>query len=255
ERFSFLRGGENRLNRKNIEAAIDGSLKRLGVDAIDLYQLHWPDRATNFFGALGYVHTPDDPDVTPLAESLGALQDFVAAGKIRAVGLSNETPWGVGECLRLADRLGLPRVVTIQNPYNLLNRTFEVGLSEIAIREDVGLLAYSPLAFGTLSGKYLGGVIPAGSRLEQHPTFRRYMKPNAVAATERYVAIAREAGLDPAQMALAYVNSRPFVTSNLIGATSPEQLAANIASAQLTLSEDVVAAIEAVHAELPNPAP
>jgi len=255
ERFPFLRGGTARLDRANIEAALDGSLRRLGVETIDLYQMHWPDRPTNFFGALGYVHQPDPPDATPLAETLGALNDFVVAGKIRAIGVSNETPWGVAECLRLSDRLGLPRIATIQNPYSLLNRTFEVGLAEMSMREDVGLLPYSPLAFGTLSGKYLGGAIPADSRLAHHPDYRRYMKPNAVLATERYVAIARDAGLDPAQMALAYVNSRPFNTSNLVGATSLEQLRANIASAEITLSADLLDAIEAAHAEIPNPAP
>ena len=255
DRFPFLRGGEARLDRANIRAAVEGSLKRLRTDMIDLYQLHWPDRASNFFGQLGYVHKPDDLGATPLAESLGALDELVKEGKIRAVGLSNETPWGVNECLRLSDRLGLPRVAAIQNPYNLLNRTFEVGLAEIAIREDVGLLAYSPLGFGVLSGKYLGGAQPEGARLTMHAVYRRYSGPRPAAATAQYVAIAREAGLDPSAMALAYVNSRPFTTANLIGATSLEQLEVNLSSAGLTLSDDVLAAIEAVHADTPNPAP
>lgn len=254
DRFPYMRDGAPRLDRKNIVAAVEASLKRLRTDVIDLYQLHWPDRATNFFGQLGYRHDPDAAE-TPLAESLGTLDDLVKAGKLRAIGLSNETPWGLMEALRLSDRLGLPRVATIQNPYSLLNRSFEVGLAEMAIREDCGLLAYSPLGFGVLSGKYLGGARPAGARITEHPVYARYITPRAEAATARYVAIAREAGLDPAQMALAYVNSRPFLTANLIGATSLAQLEANLAAAALTLSADVLHAIEAVHADNPNPAP
>jgi len=254
DRFPYLRDGNPRLDRKNIVAAAEASLKRLRTDVIDLYQLHWPDRATNFFGQLGYIHAPDAAE-TPLAETLGALGDLVTAGKIRAIGLSNDTPWGLMEAIRLSDRLGLPRVATIQNPYSLLNRTFEVGLAEMAMREDCGLLAYSPLGFGTLSGKYLGGARPPGARITEHPFYGRYTKPRGESATARYVAIAREAGLDPAQMALAYVNSRPFVTANLIGATSLDQLESNLASAALTLPADVLEAIEAVHADNPNPAP
>lgn len=251
--MEHLRGGP-RLDRANIQQALDASLKRLNTDYVDLYQLHWPDRQANFFGKLGY--TPgDDSNATPLEETLSALKELVDAGKVRTVGLSNETPWGVMTCLRLAETLGLPRVVSVQNPYNLLNRSYEVGLAEISHRENVGLLAYSPLAFGMLSGKYLGGLKPEGARLTLFERFQRYTSPLAEEATWAYVDIARRFGLDPAQMALAFVNSRPFLTSNIIGATTLEQLDSNIASESLTLSEEVVDAIEEVHQRLPNPSP
>ncbi len=249
----WIRGGP-RLDRRHLEAALDGSLRRLGVETIDLYQLHWPDRNTNFFGRLGYQHDPDD-DPVPLRETLEVLSDFVRSGKVRAIGVSNETPWGVMKLLALAREHGLPRIVSIQNPYNLLNRSFEIGLAEVSLRENVGLLAYSPLAFGVLSGKYLGGTRPAGARLTQFPRFDRYSNPRAQRAVEAYVAIAREAGLSPAQMALAYVNSRPFLTSNLIGATTLEQLEENLASIELRLPPEVLEAIEAVHDDNPNPSP
>jgi len=179
----------------------------------------------------------------------------VQAGKIRHVGLSNETPWGVMEFLRLAEQCGLPRVVSVQNPYALLNRVFEVGLAEVAHREDCGLLAYSPLGFGVLTGKYLHGQQPAGARVTLYERFSRYSNAQAMAATEAYVALALEHGLDPAQMALAYVNSRPFLTSNIIGATNMAQLQSNLASVELSLSEEVLSGIEAIHQRQPNPAP
>ena len=250
----YLRGGKARLDRKNIEAALEGSLRRLQTDYIDLYQLHWPDRKTNFFGQLGYAPAPEE-DSVPLEETLGVLEDLVRAGKIRYVGLSNETPWGTMRCLALSEQRELPRPVSIQNPYNLLNRTFEIGLAEIAIREQCGLLAYSPLAFGVLSGKYLGGARPAGARLSRFERFSRYSNPQADWATEKYVHLAREHGLDPAQMALAWVNRRPFVTATIIGATNLQQLEANLASIELTLPEALVAEIEAIHVQQPNPAP
>ncbi len=249
----WIRGGP-RLDRRHLEAALEGSLRRLGVETIDLYQLHWPDRKTNFFGRLGYEHDPDDAAV-PLRETLEVLADFVRAGKVRLVGVSNETPWGVMKLLQLAREHDLPRIVSIQNPYNLLNRTFEIGLAEVSLRERVGLLAYSPLAFGMLTGKYLGGARPSRARLTLFERFDRYSNPRAVAAIEAYVSIAREAGLSPAQMALAYVNSRPFLASNLIGATTLAQLEENLASLDLALAPEVLAAIEAVHADNPNPSP
>ncbi len=252
---SYFRDGRPRLDRANIEAALDASLRRLQTDHVDLYQLHWPDRSTNFFGRLGYQSEPDAPDTVPLEESLAVLADLVASGKVRTIGVSNETPWGTLRCVELARRNGWPRIVSIQNPYNLLNRTFEIGLAEVADREGVGLLAYSPLAFGVLSGKYLEGARPPGSRLTLFARFDRYNGPEAVRATAAYVALAREHGLDPAQMALAYVNDRPFVTSNIIGATTLEQLTANIASIELALSDDVLSGIEAIHTGQPNPAP
>ncbi|MDZ7854248.1 MAG: NADP(H)-dependent aldo-keto reductase [Halomonas sp.] len=251
--LEYIRGGP-RLTREHLHQAVDDSLTRLQTDYVDLYQLHWPDRKGNFFGKLGYVHDPEE-DATPLEETLSALKELVDAGKIRAVGLSNDTPWGVMRALHLADSLGLPRVASIQNPYSLLNRTFEVGLAEIAHRERVGLLAYSPLAFGMLSGKYLDGARPPGARLTLFERFQRYTNPLAQAATADYVQIARDHGLDPAQMALAYVNSRPFLTSNIIGATSLEQLESNLASESLRLDAEVLEAIEAVHQRIPNPAP
>ncbi|SLN12201.1 NADP(H)-dependent aldo-keto reductase [Oceanibacterium hippocampi] len=254
DRAYFGRGAETRLDAANIRAAIDGSLKRLQTDLIDLYQLHWPDRRTNFFGQLGYRHDPDD-DAIPLEDTLRALDDAVRAGKIRHVGVSNETPWGVMRFVQLAESLGLPRIASIQNPYSLLNRSFEVGLAEVAIREDVGLLAYSPMAMGALSGKYLDGKAPAGARFSLFDRFVRYTTPLAHEITAKYVALARKHGLDPAQMALAYVNSRPFVTATIIGATRMEQLEADIASIDLALDDDIVRGIEAIHEARPNPCP
>ncbi len=250
----YIRGGAARLDKKNIEAALDASLKRLQTDYIDLYQLHWPDRNTNFFGKLGYQHDPRDEPIL-LEETLTALNEFVLSGKIRFIGLSNETPWGTMKVLQIAEKLGLPRAVGIQNPYSLLNRTFEVGLAEVAHRENVGLLAYSPLGFGVLSGKYLRKKRPPGARLTLFDRFSRYNNPQAEAATERYVELARKFGVDAAQMALAYVTSRPFVTSTIIGATTMEQLSSNIASIQLKLLEPVLKGIEAIHQDHPNPAP
>jgi len=252
--FRHIRGGELRHGRKQIGAAIDGSLRRLGTDYIDLYQIHLPDRKTNMFGQRGFGHDPDDV-FTPVAETLDALDEQVRAGKVRAIGVSNETPWGLMTYLAEAERQGLPRVASIQNPYSLLNRLFEVGLAEIAIREDCGLLAYSPLAFGTLSGKYLNGQRPTGARLTLFPHYGRYVVPNAVAATADYVGLARRHGLDPAQMALAYVLSRPFLTSAIIGAATIDQLVSNLEAATLQLDADVVAGIEAIHAANPDPAP
>ena len=249
-----IRDGKGRLDRAAITAAIDGSLRRLRTDHVDLYQTHSPDRGTNVFGRLDYAHEPAKDGVA-IEETLGVLHDLVKSGKVRHVGVSNETPWGLGRHLALAAADGLPRVQAIQNSYSLLNRTFEVGLAEIAIRERCGLLAYSPLGMGVLSGKYLDGARPAGARLTLFERFKRYSKPRAEPAARAYVRIAREAGLDPAQMALAFCNSRPFLTSTLIGATSLGQLDSNAGSIDVTLPPDVLAAIEAVHAGNPNPCP
>lgn len=249
----WLRGAP-KLDRKSVIAACEGSLRRLQTDCIDLYQVHWPERNTNYFGKLGYVPR-DEERATPIAETLAALADLQTQGKIRHVGVSNETPWGLSEYLRIARENRLPGAVSIQNPYSLLNRSFEVGLAEFAHREQVGLLAYSPLGFGVLSGKYLDGARPAGARLSLFTRFTRYTSPEAEAATRAYVDLARAQGLDPAQMALAYVNSRPFVIANIIGATSLEQLRSNIASADLTLTDDVIRAIETIHRRHTIPCP
>jgi aryl-alcohol dehydrogenase-like predicted oxidoreductase len=251
--ITHIRDGQLKFNRKHIVAALDASLKRLQTDWIDLYQLHWPERQTNFFGKLGYQYCDDE--FTPFVETLEALSEQVAAGKIRHIGLSNETPWGLSQLLKLSDSKQLPRVASIQNPYSLLNRTFEVGLAEIAIHEHAGLLAYSPLAFGMLSGKYERGAKPEGARLTLFERFQRYNNPESIAATTRYVELARTHGLDPAQMALAFVTSRPFVTSNIIGATTLEQLDSNLSSIDLKLSEEVLTQIESIHKQQPNPAP
>lgn len=253
-RLGYLRGGKARLDRANIAAAVEGSLQRLKTDVIDLYQLHWPERETNVFGRLGYG-AGADAGGTPIEETLEALAGLVEAGKIRHVGLSNETAWGAMRYLALADAGRGPRMVSIQNPYSLLNRSFEVGLAEVALREACGLLAYSPLGMGVLSGKYLGGARPPGARLTLHTHYRRYLNPQAVAATAAYVRLARERGLDPARMALAYVNARPFVTSTIIGATTLEQLASDIASIDLALDREAVDAIEAIHKVYTYPSP
>lgn len=252
--LTYLRDGSPRLDRHNIEAALDSSLQRLRTDYIDIYQLHWPDRETNYFGELGY--SPSDGEhCVPIQETLEVLLDLVGSGKIRHIGVSNETPWGLMTYLQLAEAQDMPRPVSIQNPYNLLNRTFEIGLAEIAQRESCGLLAYSPMAFGVLSGKYLHRQRPAGARLTLFERFDRYSDPQADWATERYVALAREHGLSPAQMALSWVTSRPFVTSTILGATSLEQLEENLQSLSLTLTPEVIGGIEQIHRRQPNPCP
>ena len=236
ESFHYIRDGQPKLDTKNIKDALHASLKRLKTDYVDLYQLHWPDRQTNYFGQLGYQHIEEES--VELLESLQALADLVREGKVRHIGVSNETPWGVMQMLRLAEMYNLPRIVSIQNPYSLLNRTYEVGLAEISHREKVGLLAYSPMAFGALSGKYLHGSHPEHGRLTLYERFTRYSNPLGICAIEDYVEIANRHQLSAAQMSLAYVNSRDFLTSTIIGATTLDQLKENIASINVTLSDN-----------------
>ncbi|MYM60926.1 NADP(H)-dependent aldo-keto reductase [Vibrio sp. OCN044] len=242
------------LDRRNIHQAIDDSLKRLQTDHIDLYQLHWPQRRTNCFGQLNYPYPDQQEDVT-LIETLDSLASLVQAGKIRYIGVSNETPWGVMTLLRLAEKHELPRIVSIQNPYNLLNRSFEVGLSEISHYEGVKLLAYSPLAFGCLSGKYLNNTRPKGARCSLFERFVRYFTPQGIQATEAYVSLARDHGLTPAQMALAFVNQRPFVASTIIGATNLEQLKSNIDSLDVVLSDELLNELQEIGITYSNPCP
>lgn len=248
-----IRGGP-RLNAESLQGAVEGSLKRLRTDVIDVYQLHWPERPTNYFGRLGYKHR-DDGDAVPIAETVAALKGLVDAGKIRHWGLSNETPWGLMTFIHEAEKIGLAPPVSIQNPYSLLNRSFEVGLAEVAHREHVGLLAYSPLAFGMLSGKYRHGQRPAKARLTLFERFSRYSNEQAEAATEAYCQLAEQRGISPTHLALQFVTTRPFVTSNIIGATTLEQLREDLDSADLPWDEELERAVEAIHTRFPYPAP
>ena len=251
----WIRGGNSKFNESQIHAALEGSLKRLQTDYIDVYHLHWPERVVNNFGVRDFPHDRiATEEATPILETLRVLSDLVKQGKIRHIAVSNETPWGVMKFQSEAKAHGLSPVVAIQNPYNLLDRHFEIGLSEVSLREKIGLLVYSPLGGGRLSGKYLNGELPKGSRKERDPSRSRYDTPIvAQEATAKYVALAVKFGLDPSQMALAFVNSRPFVTSNIIGATTMEQLKTNIASKDITLSAEVLEGIELIYRSIPNP--
>jgi aryl-alcohol dehydrogenase-like predicted oxidoreductase len=254
--MTWLRGAPTELNASNILAAVEGSLKRLQTDYIDLYQLHWPDRPLPLFAdrTTTFRGLPEGPE-NAIEETLEVLGRLVKAGKVRHVGLSNETSWGTMRFLSAAEAGKGPRVISIQNAYNLLNRTFEIGLAEIALREQVGLLAYSPLAQGYLTGKYQRGARPPGARTTLFDRGQRYEKPGVEAAIDKYLDLAKEFGLDPAQMALAFVTSRPFVTSNIIGATTMEQLRTDLDSVHVKLSPDVEKRIDALHHERGNLAP
>jgi aryl-alcohol dehydrogenase-like predicted oxidoreductase len=253
--MKWFRNKETRLNKDQIKNALEGSLKRLKTEYIDLYQLHWPDRKANFFGKLTYNHQ-DEEDFIEIQTQLEVLTELIKEGKIRYIGLSNETPWGLMKFLSLAEQFNLPRIVSVQNPYSLLNRSYEVGLAEISIREKCGLLAYSPLAFGMLTGKYDNGTKPDGARLTLFgDMFTRYTKPKGLKYSEKFNDLARKNNLSPTQMALAFVNSRDFVTSNIIGATNLEQLKENINSYKIKLSNEVLEEIDEIHNENPFPCP
>ena len=253
--MKWFRNKETRLHESQIFEALEGSLKRLKTDYIDLYQLHWPDRKSNFFGKLGYQHEEED-DFIDIKTQLESLEKLVAQGKIRYIGLSNETPWGLMKFLSLSEKYSLPRVVSVQNPYSLLNRSYEVGLAEISIRERCGLLAYSPLAFGMLTGKYDDQRYPEGTRLSIYKNiYTRYTKEKGVTSSKKYNALAKDYGLTPTQMALAYVNSKEFVTSNIIGATNLKQLDENINSINVELNKELLEKIDIIHDKQPYPCP
>ncbi|MEM1119560.1 MAG: NADP(H)-dependent aldo-keto reductase [Bacteroidota bacterium] len=253
--LTWLRGPED-FSRRAIFLALEKSLKRLQTDYVDLYQLHWPTRKANFFGVKEYKHSKSDQWQDNFLELLGAMDDLVKQGKIRYFGISNETPWGFHNFLKLSEQHNLPRVASVQNPYSLLNRTYEIGMAEMSIRENAGLLAYSPLGFGVLSGKYLKGTARPKSRLNLFgKIYPRYSGEQATKATKMYLDIAEKHGLSLAQMALAFVNIQPFLTANIIGATTMEQLKENIDSIDVELSDEILKEIGAVHNQISNPAP
>ncbi|MCL6239067.1 MULTISPECIES: NADP(H)-dependent aldo-keto reductase [Acinetobacter] len=254
---SHIRDGQTKFIASEIESALDHSLLRLQTDYLDLYQLHWPQRPTNFFGKLGYgnAEANSTQTITNLEETLVALSHEVKKGRIRSIGLSNETPWGTLKFLQLAEKHGLEKIVSVQNPYSLLNRTYEIGLSEIAHYEGVGLLAYSPLAFGYLTGKFRHGARPANARVTLFSRFSRYSNAESEWATEQYAQLAEQHGLTLTQLALAFIKQQFFVTSTIIGATNLDQLKENIDAFDVNLSEDILKGIEDIHRQQPNPAP
>ena len=252
---NWIRGGGNNFDERTIGEAIDGSLKRLKTDYIDLYQLHWPERSTNFFGRRDYTLDSEEGDWNSFESVLKALEKFIKSGKIRYIGMSNETPYGLSKYIELSKNKNLPRMMSVQNPYNLVNRTYEIGMSEISIREKCGLLVYYPLATGALSGKYRNGNMPKNSRQALFKGWERHLNPLAMQAYEEYFKLAKEYNMTMAQLAQAFVNSRPFVTSNIIGATTMEQLKENINSVNIELSDEIMEKINVIHNNNPNPSP
>jgi len=251
---NYLRNGQNSFLGQNLEEALNNSLQRLKTDYIDLYQLHWPERNVNNFGKLGYTHKENNWN--QFEDVLGELNKYINKGKIRYVGLSNETPWGVMNYLKTSKDKNLPRMMSIQNPYSLLNRSYEVGLSEVSIRENIGCLAYSPLASGYLSGKYRNKKFPKGSRMERDFDFwTRYRKPNTVEAVEKYFKISEENNLNMSQMSIKFCEIQDFMTSVIIGATTMDQLKINIESVNVKLSYDVIKEINKIQTIYPNPCP
>ena len=251
-----LRNGA-RLDRANIIEAVDNSLQRLCVDAIDLYQIHWPERNANYFGKLGFddSKTQDDSNLVKIDETLRGLEEVIKSGKVRYVGVSNETAWGLMKYIEFHKSLKLPKIITIQNPYNLLNRSFEVGLAEVCFQEEIALLPYSPLAFGVLTGKYLQNQFPENARLTLYPGYKRYRNSNGINATMKYQKIARQNGVSLTTLALAFINSRNIVGSNIIGATTLDQLKENIDSIDFSITSEILADIEKVHQVHSNPCP
>ena len=250
----YMRNGENSFTGKNLEDALHGSLKRLKTDYIDLYQLHWPERNVNNFGRLGYEHKENDWN--KFEDVLENLKKFIEEGKIRYVGLSNETPWGVMNYLQLSKDKDLPRMMSIQNPYSLLNRSYEVGLAEVSIRENIGCLSYSPLASGYLTGKYRNKQFPKGSRMERDFDFwTRYRKPNTSEAVDEYYKISQKFDLDMSQMSIKFCEVQDFMTSVIIGATTMEQLKTNVESVKVNLDSEVIKEINNVQKKYPNPCP
>jgi len=252
---NWIRGGGNNFNEKTIGEAINGSLKRLKTDYIDLYQLHWPERSTNFFGKRDYTLDSEEGEWNSFESVLKALEKFIKSGKIRYIGMSNETPYGLSKYIELAKNKNLPRMMSVQNPYNLVNRTYEIGMSEISIREKCGLLVYYPLATGALSGKYRKGQMPKNSRQALFKGWERHLNPLAMKAYEEYYKLAKEYDMTMAQLAQAFVNTRPFVTSNIIGATTMDQLKENIDSVNIELSHEIIERINMIHNNNPNPSP
>ena len=252
---NWIRGGGNNFDEKSIGEAINGSLKRLKTDYIDLYQLHWPERSTNFFGRRDYTLDSEEGNWNSFESVLKALEKFIKSGKIRYIGMSNETPYGLSKYIELSKNKNLPRMMSVQNPYNLVNRTYEIGMSEISIREKCGLLVYYPLATGALSGKYRNGQMPKNSRQALFKGWERHLNPLAMNAYEEYHKLAKEYDMTMAQLAQAFVNSRPFVTSNIIGATTMDQLKENIDSVNIELSDEIMKKINVIHNNNPNPSP
>ena len=251
----YIRGGGCSYDKKSMSEALEKSLKRMQTDYIDLYQLHWPERNTNFFGKQGYEHDSNEKNWIAFEEILENLKKFVDAGKIRYVGLSNETAWGLAKCLELSKLKNLPKMMAVQNPYNLLNRTYEIGLAEISVREKSGLLAYSPLAFGYLTGKYRNNNMPKGSRIDLFKDFTRYNNENSIKAIEEYYKISQKFNLDFAQMSIKFCEIQPFVTSVIIGATTMQQLKTNVESVNVKLNNEIINEINKVQKIYPNPCP
>ena len=251
----WIRGGGNNFDEKNIGEAIDGSLRRLKTDYIDLYQLHWPERSTNYFGRRDYQVDENEGEWNDFERILESLEKFIKKGKIRYIGMSNETPYGLSRYLDLSKSKKLPRMMSVQNPYNLVNRTYEMGMAEISIREKCGLLVYYPLAAGGLSGKYRNGQKPKGARMTLFKGWDRHLNPLAMKAYDEYHKLAKDFNLTMVQLAQSFVNSRPFVTSNLIGATTMDQLKENINSINIEFTDEMKKRVNEIHNNNPNPSP